>query len=165
MLSDFLTEFIKLPVIYKFDEFEVRDINLLNYESEIVDKFFSEYSEIMNDCLFNFNEDVFVEISIEKSCTYANNFMDEDDIFNFLENNVISEDDSPDSFEELIPKYKEDIKLILEDNEIIAQIFWNYWTENLPEELHNKSLFISWYSKEYNSDWKSLKELNKKLSL
>ena len=79
-------------------------------------------------------------------------------------NNLVSEDDSLDSFAEIIHKYKEDIKLILEDNDIIAQIFWNYWTENLPKELHNKSLFISWYSKEYSCDWTSLVELNEKLN-
>ena len=164
MENDFLSEFHKLPTYFKINEFEVRDINILNREEDVIDKFLSKYSEIMTDCLFNANEDTFVNIYIEKSCNYSNAIMDTDNISEFLENNLVVEDDSLDSFEELIPKYKDDIKLILKDNEIIVQILWNYWIEYLPDELHNKSLFISWYSEEYIFRWKGLEELNKRVN-
>jgi len=164
MENDFLSEFFKLPTYFKIDGFEVRDIKTLNREEDVIDKFLSEYSEIMTDCLFNANEDAFVQFCIEKSCTYLNFILDEDNISDFLENNLVVEDDSLDSFEELIPKYKDDIKLILKDNEIIIQILWNYWIEYLPDELHNKSLFFSWYSNEYMFGWKGLEELNKRVN-
>ncbi len=160
-IDKYLKEFYKLPVLYSFNGFDVRDINKLDTNLHFIDKFIFDFSDEFFLWFQNIEDDNgFREKITEKNYSYP---LDKYGIMEKLSSVANIEDFGQYNENEIFAKYPIRTNDILNNCKNFFNIYYSHWTAVVPDYFADKSFFISWYSQEMSllpwKDWKEIEEV------
>jgi hypothetical protein len=158
IVDKYLKDFLRLPILYKFNGFEIRDINQQDVHVSYIDSF-----------IFNFSDEIFlwmqsVEDNDESKISGKNqNFthpLDKYEIMQELTHIADIDDFDAKNENEIFIRFPKETKTIIEKCKNIIENYYKHWESIVPKYFINKSFFISWYFKEMgSSEWKDWKEI------
>ena len=157
IVKQYLSAFFKLPVLYEFNGFEIRDISQLDSNLSYVDSF-----------VFNYSDEIFfwlqaIEDNIETHTGEFNFPLDKYEIIFELASIANIKDFETKNENEILLKYPNQTKELIEKSKKTFDKYYKQWEATVPNNVKNKSLFISWYYKEMGfhewQDWKEIEDL------
>jgi len=157
IIEKYLKDFFKLPVLYEFNGFEIRDINQQDINIPYIDNF-----------IFSFSDEIFLWMQSVEDNAEPNEYpLDKYEIMQKLTSVANINDYNTKNENEIFSRFPNETKRIIENCKAIFEQYYSYWQSIVPKYFLNKSFFISWYFKEMGSsewkDWKEIEEiLNKK---
>ena len=157
IIEKYLKDFFKLPVLYEFNGFEIRDINQQDINIPYIDNF-----------IFSFSDEIFLWMQSVEDNAEPNKYpLDKYEIMQKLTSVANINDYNTKNENEIFSRFPNETKRIIENCKAIFEQYYSHWQSIVPKYFLNKSFFISWYFKEMGSsewkDWKEIEEiLNKK---
>lgn len=158
IIEKYLNDFFKLPVLYEFNGFQIRDINQQDVNVSYIDSF-----------IFNFSDEIFlwmqsVEDNFELKNTdkkFTHNYpLDKYEIMHELSHIANINDYNTKNENEIFLRFPKETKRIIGNCKLIIEQYYKHWQSIAPKNFMDKSFFISWYFKEMgSSEWKDWKEI------
>jgi hypothetical protein len=161
VINKFLKDLYELPILFEFNGFELRDIYALNKNLDYIDTFLSDYYDPFYEILDQAFNDPETDFNSENECGYGK-ILNADGIKDALYNIYLDELEDFEGAWELFKPGK--TRKFLNHNYCIFKHYYKYWSDNVAEEFCNKSLFISWYYKEYSLPWQDWQAIEQKLN-
>ncbi len=153
IIEKYLKDFFKLPILYEFNGFEIRDINQQDINIPYVDNF-----------IFSFSDEIFLWLQSVEDNVESNTFsLDKYGIMQELTHIAEIKDFNTKNENEIFLRFPKETERIIQNCKLVFEKYYEYWQAIAPKYFLNKSFFISWYFKEMGSsewrDWKEIEEI------
>lgn len=161
VINKFLKDFYELPILFEFNGFELRDIDSLDKNLDHIDRFLSDQYDPFYEIIDQAFYDPETEFNSENECGYGkilSKYDIEEELYKIF-------GDELEEFEGDKLLFKPDkTRKLLNHNYCKLEYYYKYWSNKVAAEFCNKSLFISWYNKEYFLPWQDWQTIEQKLS-